>query len=281
MLYPPPPQIRAQGIEKYCSLGSFFFIIIRMKWLILRGLVREQRHWGPFKEIFEKKLKSIDSEAKVFTIDMPGFGTEVGRTSPRSIDGIVEDVRKRWKKLKADSNEPWGLLAVSLGGMVAAHWSSKYPDDFERVVLINSSMNGLSPVYHRMLPKNYPTIVRLLLTRDLIQREKKILGMTTNHDLKKIEEQAKIQAHFGEKVNRLNAIYQIYAATLFRAPKKIKVPMLVLVGDGDQLVSPKCSVAIARQYGATIKRHPTANHDLAADEPHWIADRVAEWKSAE
>jgi len=48
-----------------------------------------------------------------------------------------------------------GAACVSLGGMVAAHWSSKYPEDFKKVVLINSSMSGLSPLRHRALPKNY------------------------------------------------------------------------------------------------------------------------------
>jgi len=249
-----------------------------MKWLIMRGLVREQRHWGSFKEIFENRLKSVDSEAQVFAIDMPGFGTEVERVSPRSIDGIVEDVRERWLRLKSNRDEPWGLLAVSLGGMVAAHWTSKYPGDFKKIVLINSSMSGLSPIHHRMMPKNYPNVFQLLLSRDLIEREKKILGMTTNLAFEKIEKQAQLQAPYGKKVNRLNAVYQIYAATKFRAPRKIGVPMLVLVGDGDQLVSPQCSDAIARQYGARILRHPTGNHDLATDEPQWIADQVSQWK---
>lgn len=249
-----------------------------MNWLIMRGLVREQRHWGQFRKIFEEKIKSIDPEAKVFALDFPGFGTEVEKTSPKSIDGIVENVRARWKELNTGNNQPWGLLAVSLGGMVAAHWTSKYPEDFKKIVLINSSMGGLSPIHHRMMPHNYPRVIKLLLSMDLEQRELNILAATTNLSREKIEKQAKVQAPYGEKVNRLNAVFQIFAATKFKAPKKIATPMLVLVGEGDTLVSPKCSDAIARQYGAMIKRHPTANHDLATDEPYWIAEQVCSWK---
>lgn len=248
-----------------------------MKWLIMRGLVREQRHWGEFRDIFRNKIVSKYPDAEIYALDLPGFGTEVHRVSPKSIDAIVEDVRDRWKKLHTKPGEKWGLLAVSLGGMVAAHWCNKYPDDFKNVVLINSSMSGLSPIHHRMIPKNYARIVRLLFSKNLFHREKRILGMTTNHDQEKIQIQAKIQAPYGEKVNRINAVFQIYAATKFRAPEKIKVPMMVLVGDGDQLVSPKCSEAIASHYGAVLKRHPTANHDLATDAPHWIADQVCDW----
>ena len=248
-----------------------------MKWLILRGLVREQRHWGPFKEIFEKKLRSIDANAEVFALDMPGFGTEVGRNSPLSVDGIVEDLRARWLQLRTIKSEPWGLLAISLGGMVAAHWSHKYPDDFKQIVLVNSSMSGLSPIHHRMIPSNYLNLIKLLLSRDLKEREKGILKMTTNLDLKKIEIQAEKQVSYTVGVNRLNAVSQIFAAIKFIAPVKIRPPMLVLVADGDQLVSPRCSDAIARKYDAVICRHPTGNHDLSTDEPQWIADQVVQW----
>jgi pimeloyl-ACP methyl ester carboxylesterase len=255
----------------------FFYHRETMKWLMMRGLVREQRHWGSFKEIFKNKVKSIDPNAEVLTLDLPGFGTEINRVSPKTIDGIVEDIRGRWKKLNTNSEENWGLLAVSLGGMVAAHWCNKYPEDFVKVVLINSSMSGLSPIHHRMTPKNYPRIIKLLFSFDLVHRERNILKMTTNLDHNTVEVQANVQAPYGAKVNRLNAVYQIFAATTFKAPKEIKVPMMVLVGDGDQLVSPKCSEAIAKQYGATLKRHPTANHDLATDAPDWIAEEVCNW----
>jgi len=249
-----------------------------MKWLILRGLVREQRHWHEFKSILETRLKSIDSRAEVFALDMAGFGTEVNRISPKTISGIVEDVRNRWKKLKNTDDEQWGILAVSLGGMVAAHWTSNYPDDFKKAVLINSSMSGLSPVYQRMMPQNYPKVFKLLVSKNLVQREKTILSMTTNFSSEMIQTRAEKQAPYGEKVNRFNALYQIMAAIRFKAPKKIVTPMLVLVGDGDRLVSPKCSEAIAQQYGAKILRHPTANHDLASDDPEWIATQVIAWK---
>jgi pimeloyl-ACP methyl ester carboxylesterase len=249
-----------------------------MNWLILRGLVREQRHWGEFRGVFEKRLQQVDPHSRVFTIDLPGFGTEVNRMSPKTIGEIVHDLRDRWSQLKESNPGEWGILAVSLGGMVAAHWASHHIEDFKKVVLINSSMSGLSPLHHRMMPANYPRIVKLLLSRNLVEREKKILSMTTNMDIQNLVKQAEKQAEFGKDVNRLNAVHQIMAAIQFKPPKKIHAPMLVLVGRGDRLVSPKCSEAIASHYGARLVSHPTANHDLASDDPNWIADQVVEWR---
>ena len=248
-----------------------------MNWLILRGLVREQRHWGDFKDVFEAKLRETNPKARVHTLDLPGFGTEVSRISPKTISGIVHDLRERWDALRQSSHEEWGILAVSLGGMVAAHWASHHHEDFKRVVLINSSMSGLSPLHHRMMPSNYPRIIKLLISKNLIEREKKILSMTTNLDIQNILKQAERQAEYGKDVNRLNAIHQMIAAIQFKPPKKIHAPVLVLVGKGDRLVSPKCSEAIASHFGAKLISHPTANHDLATDDPKWIADQVATW----
>lgn len=248
-----------------------------MNWLILRGLVREQRHWGDFKDVFEARLREANPKARVHTLDLPGFGTEVSRTSPKTISGIVHDLRGRWVTLKQSSHEEWGILAVSLGGMVAAHWASHHHEDFKRVVLINSSMSGLSPLHHRMMPSNYPRIIKLLISKNLVEREKKILSMTTNLDIQNILKQAEKQAEYGRDVNRLNAVRQMIAAIQFKPPKKIHAPVLVLVGKGDRLVSPKCSEAIASHFGAKLISHPTANHDLATDDSKWIADQVATW----
>jgi alpha-beta hydrolase superfamily lysophospholipase len=248
-----------------------------MNWLILRGLVREQRHWGEFRDIFEERLQKANPESRVHTMDLPGFGTEVHRMSPKTISGIVDDLRHRWVEMKKSGHEEWGILAVSLGGMVAAHWASHHAGDFKKVVLINSSMSGLSPLHHRMMPSNYPRIIKLLLSKNIVEREKKILSMTTNLDIQNILKKAEKQAEYAKDVNRLNAVHQMIAAIQFKPPKKINSPVLVLVGQGDKLVSPKCSEAIASHFGAKLISHPTANHDLACDEPMWIADRVMEW----
>ena len=61
-----------------------------MNWLFLRGLARDARHWGPFPHIFEERVP----EAKVFTLDLAGMGTERRRNAPISA--------KPWKMLDTD-----------------------------------------------------------------------------------------------------------------------------------------------------------------------------------
>ena len=93
-----------------------------MNWLLLRGLAREQRHWGRFPDALRSQLP----DDQVFCLDLPGTGTEHQRKSPLEIAGIARDVRARFAGLRAQHPGPWRLLAVSLGGMVAMQWCADH-----------------------------------------------------------------------------------------------------------------------------------------------------------
>ena len=280
-LYPPPPQ--KEGSEHTifsCVSGLRYLYSYIMKWLILRGLVREQRHWGMFRADFERMLKQTDPMAEVHAIDFPGFGTESHRPSPASISEIVDDLRSRWRSLSTgtkEAPEPWGLLAISLGGMVAMNWTSRYPGDFQRLVLINSSATGLSPLYKRMKPSNYPHIFGLFFQRDLFSREKKILELTTNLKGEALETRARWNTEIAKEIRQADAAAQILSALRFKTPKAIPVPTLVLSSKGDTLVDYSCSERIAHRFGARLAIHDTGNHDLSIDAPEWIAAEVTAW----
>jgi len=210
-------------------------------------------------------------------LDLPGFGTESDRPSPFSIEKIVDDLRARWLELRKDPSESWCLLAVSLGGMVAMNWTSRYSKDFKGLVLINSSAAGVSPVYHRLRPQNYPKIASLFLSKDLESREKAILEMTTNLSEDALRSLARKHAAFSKTVRKKDALAQIVAALRFKTPKSIPVPVMVLGAKGDRLVDVSCSEKIARRFNARIEIHETANHDLATDDGDWIGDKLKDW----
>ena len=110
-------------------------------WILLRGLVREQRHWGDFPAIFARELG-----VRVHTIDIAGAGTQHRESCPRSVAGMAEDVRARWLTLRAELERThgatrWGLLGVSLGGMIAMAWAAAHPADLQRVVLARALVN--------------------------------------------------------------------------------------------------------------------------------------------
>ncbi len=245
-----------------------------MHWLLLRGLAREQRHWGGFAEILTRATKG-DS---VHRLDLPGAGTEHLRDSPLTVGAIADDVRARWLPLRAQHAGPWGVLGISLGGMVALAWCGAWPGDFERLVVGNSSAGDLNVPWQRMRLDVFGGVLQSLGDRSPEGRERRVLAMTTRL-CTDVDARAREWAGYmlDRPMRRANVGRQILAALRFRAPARIGQPMLVLSGARDALADPRCSRAIAARYGARLEVHPAAGHDLSTDAPEWLAERVREW----
>ena len=244
-----------------------------MNWLFIRGLAREQRHWGDFREVFAREVAG----ARVHALDLPGTGTEYRRTSPATVRGIAEDIRERWLALRDEHPGPWGAFSISLGGMVAMAWAAAHPRDFARVVLTNSSAGGLSLPWERMNLAIAPRVVRGAFEPDPTRRERGVLAMTTRmrDDLDAI---AAGWALFADRAPaRSNIARHLWAASQFKAPARIETPLLVLASAGDEFTQPVCSQRIAAHFRAPIEMHPRGGHDLPTDDAVWVGRAVNAW----
>ena len=242
-----------------------------MRVLMLRGLAREQRHWGAFPTAFATRM-----DAQVHTMDLPGFGTESARVSPTSIQAITDDVRARFLAERPADDAPWAILAISLGGMVALDWAGRYPSDFKHVVVINTS-SALSSPFSRFRPGNYPRIVGAVTARTPLDRERAILSFTVNRPDLDREAIARQWAVWAEerKPRHASFVRQLWAASRSRLPARVEAPVLVLASTADRLVSYTCSEKVARALGAPLALHHEGGHDLSIDAPAWILDESA------
>jgi pimeloyl-ACP methyl ester carboxylesterase len=243
------------------------------RWLLLRGLGREQRHWGAFGTTLADRLG-----VEVVALDLPGAGTQSGGASPASIAGIVDDLRRRWLELPERSGEAWGVLSVSLGGMVTLDWASRFSSDFAAAVVVNSSVANLSPPWRRMRPAALASIARAVLARDDAERERLVLSVTTSHCDDPDAVASEWALYRQQRPMSLRSFgAQLVAASGFRAPASVPVPLLVVNSAGDRLCDPSCSEAIARRYHAPLVTHATAGHDLGNDAGPWLAGVVSDW----
>lgn len=243
-------------------------------WVLLRGLTRESGHWGEFPATFQSAMGGT----RVITLDLPGNGALNGMRSPASVPAMVEACRSQLRD--AGVNGPVYLLAMSLGAMVAAHWSRVAPDEVAGCVLINTSFRPFSPFYQRLQPRNYATLLGALLPGQApLALERRIWAMTSNHrDATQHVLKQWAALRQDRPVSAGNALRQLLAAASFRAPRTSPaVPMLLLSSTCDQLVSSHCSEAIAQAWGCAHARHATAGHDLPLDAPQWVAQQVHDW----
>jgi pimeloyl-ACP methyl ester carboxylesterase len=173
---------------------------------------------------------------------------------------------------------------MSLGAMVAVAWAAAHPDEIAGAVLVNTSLRPFSPFHHRLRPANYPALLRLLLQGTPRQWEETVLRLTSNKVTGSAGQALLTQwlaLREQHPVSRGNALRQLLAAARYTAPKAPpRVPLLVLNGEGDHLVSPRCSVALATQWGCELRRHPQAGHDLPLDDGDWVARTVSQWMAA-
>jgi len=245
-------------------------------WVLLRGLSREARHWGDVPQ----RLQALTGRA-VHCIDLPGNGIDWRLTSPVRVRDMAVHVRQR---LQAQGvTGPVHVVGLSMGAMVAVDWATNWPDELRSLVLINSSLRGFSAWHQRL---RLPAVVRLLgllLSPASDARwESTLFDLTSRcpalREATVLDWLAIRRAH---PVTRLNALRQLLAAARYWAPAQApRVPLLVLSGEGDQLVSPACSAAMAAHWQVPRRAHPQAGHDLPLDAPQWLLDELNAWVGA-
>lgn len=248
--------------------------------VLLRGLMRETRHWGDFLPL----LRDTFPRERVLAIDLPGNGRLYEEKSPTRVARMVERCREQLRELEAAP--PFHLIALSLGGMAAVHWAHAYPEEVAGCALLSTSMRPFSPFYKRLRPGNYaPALAMLLGRRDPRIDERVILRLTSCQAEPKVPKilQAWIEYARECPVSRGNALRQLWAAARFTAPTEVPAGgrVLLLAGAADRLVHPDCSAALSRAWNAPLALHPTAGHDLPLDDGDWVAGQLRGWLKQE
>ncbi len=245
-----------------------------MNFLLIRGLTREQRHWGDF----ILKLQSAFPQAKINFLDLPGAGQNNNATAPTKISQYVEFLRNQFQILKMNvENKSWHYFGVSLAGMVGLEWASKYPKDFSSYIIMNTSAKDLSPARKRILPFSAYNLSKMLLLKDPTEKEKIIYKITSNQEQndKTISDWTKYRRE--KPIQFKNIAFQAIAGMAFKSPKKINAPTLLLAGKGDKLCHYSCGVNIANKYNFKYNLNDFAGHDLSYDAPDWIIDNVKDF----
>ncbi|MBM4201695.1 MAG: alpha/beta hydrolase, partial [Gammaproteobacteria bacterium] len=202
--------------------------------------------------------------------------------SPFTVGGIMEAARaEALERSAAFAAAPLFLLSISLGSMVAIDWAQRFPDELAGVVLINTSLAGLSPAYRRLRWRILPEMLIIARERDVARREAGILRLTSNaQPFRRELIDARVQADRRHPVSGRTLLRQLWAAARFRPSlEKPRVPVLLLSGQGDRMVSPRCTEDLAELWNLEPRRHPTAGHDLPLDDPDWTIDSVQQWLS--
>lgn len=239
--------------------------------LLLRGLIREQHHWGDFPNILQEHFP----QTEILMLDIPGNGCFYQSTSPKTIAGMTDALRQQLKDL--EKSVPVNLLALSMGGMIAIDWMTRYPEEIATGVLVNTSLANLSPFYQRLRWQRYGLLLKMI-RQTPAEKEQTILTLTSNHqqhnaDLLKAWQQRQQQY----PVTPQNALNQIIASATFQPTQRPSQPLLVVTSKADQLVDYRCSIKLHQAWHTALEQHETAGHDIPLDDPLWLSQIIKDW----
>ena len=248
-------------------------ILKKLNAVLIRGLSRDSRHWLDFPKVMKKN--NIFNE--LIFLDLPGFGTEWNESSPFNVEEITNFVRSKWLKEKK-KEQGYIIIGMSLGGMVAINWASRFPEDIAGVVTINTSLPEISPKYKRVTPTGFIELMKMFSAEDFGVREELILALTSNR-AESVDKYLKLFTRYQLEMtaDKKDIIKQVLAARNMKIYDELIPSLLCLTSKGDRMVDCECSKDIAEKYNGVLHIHPDAGHDLTMDDPVWVVEEIEKW----
>ncbi len=233
--------------------------------VLLRGLARQAAHWGDVPAMLQQHIAM-----PVYCPDLPGMGLASSEVVPWT---LAEHVQLLKRRLDHQVPKPWHLVGLSLGGMAALELAVQAQADVHSVVLINSSVSNLARFYQRLQWRRYPTVLRCFY-QDAQQREALILQLTSRQTSPHPALGRWQQLALAHPLRKSAVLKQLWAASRYQLESTPTCQGLVVVSDGDQLVSPRCSEQLAQTLHWPLVRHAWAGHDLPLDDAPWLISQL-------
>jgi pimeloyl-ACP methyl ester carboxylesterase len=185
---------------------------------------------------------------------------------------MTEDLRAKLATHYPDVNKVI-IVGLSMGGMIALDWSSRYPAEVEGAALINTSAKPLARFYQRLRWQNYPKILAGRFC-SAAHQEKLVLQITSNRppDPALVRHWRSLRSEC--PLPKQNVINQLKAVSGYRLGQRPSQPITVICSEQDRMVNPVCSEKLARHWQLPIVRHPTAGHDIPIDDPEWLCSEI-------
>ncbi len=245
---------------------------------LIIGLTKESRHWSP---AFIDSLKSEFEPHSIQMVDLSGSGKVRHLKSPILMKKIAAAARSQ---VVFHEGHRRILISISLGGMSAWSWVDQFPNDFTHLVMINSSLAGLSPLWKRVQPVGMWNFIKVALASRGKKKEKLILDLCSNNR-QHADEIYPAWVKIGEEANMslANTIRQVIAGGTFSAKSTPKIPLLVMAAKHDRLAHYSCSEDIVKHASTTapvkfvLTEDPLIGHAFHVDAPQVLAEEIRSW----
>jgi pimeloyl-ACP methyl ester carboxylesterase len=221
--------------------------------LLVNGAGGNIEMWGQLEE-------RLSQSARTIAFDSPGTGRSSTPLYPLPIKGLARILARTLDDL---GHPQVDVLGFSLGGLVAQQFARDRPERVRRLILAATACGWGS------LPGSMQALTALAMpiryhSRRLYEESNRLLGPVDAATLRRLT--ALTEARVRHPPSLLGYAYQLWAGAAWSSLpwlSGVRVPTLVLHGDGDRLVPPANAVQLARLL-------PESRLHVLRDEGHFF-----------
>lgn len=244
---------------------------------LLMGLTRESANWGP---TFVASIKSKLPNARIYFLDLPGAG-KYTHVKAGSVHEMVDFMRGEVKDILNKKDRKNIICATSLAGMVATEWTISYKDDFQGLIVINSSFKGICKGNERASLKVKLKMLTVMFAKSNKKREAIIVTINSN----KPENYDSVSTAWANikdlrPMTKANMFRQTMAGMKYEPVGKPELPLLIIGSKADRMVCPTCIEKTHEAFGGTLIWSETSGHGLPVDEPEWLSSQISTWTNS-
>lgn len=262
--------------------------------ILVHGNMTSSKHWDVLMDV-------LDPSYKVYAIDLRGFGYSTYRNRISSIKDFAEDLKGFVDALGLKN---FSLVGWSTGGCVAMQFEIDYPGLCDRIVLLASGSTRGYPMYETKADGT-PNVERRLQTLEEVEKDGKTIGMQHLYDSKDREglksvwnaviytdrrpDKKKYEEYIDDMLTQRNLVDVYHALNTFNISgehngvtegtneaKQIQIPVLVLYGDRDYVVTELMTQEIVKDLGhvTQFKRLENSGHSPLIDHLEQLKENI-------
>jgi pimeloyl-ACP methyl ester carboxylesterase len=215
---------------------------------------------------------------RVVLLDARGTGESTRSWRPFTLATLADDAAAVLRDSVGDA--PAIVVGDSMGGMVAQHLALRHPERVGGLVL--SASSARTEVLSLELLRSLPLTIAATISTN-VHLWTKICDPLLVHEAKTPSEAHDLFAPLREiqrkeRYSRLNSLLQAFAMSFHGTARRlgaVRVPVEVLVGAGDRVLSPRNSrVLSACLPNARLTILEDAGHSIAFERPIELRDAV-------
>ncbi|TQR19494.1 alpha/beta fold hydrolase [Psychrobacillus vulpis] len=268
--------------------------------VLVHGNMTSSKHWDVL-------IDKLDTRYKVFAVDLRGFGQSTYHTRVQGIKDFSEDLKGFVDALEL---KHFHLIGWSTGGAICMQFVADYPGYCEKLVLLASASTRGYPFFGTNADGSQNFEHRLQTLEEVETDPSKTLAMQGLYDSKNREGLKAVwnaaiyshnqpceehyDAYVEDMLTQRNLVDVYYSLNTFNISashngvtngtdqaKDIKIPVLILRGDRDYVVTEEMTQEIVADLGDNATYVPLVNcgHSPLIDDLEQLTQRIESFLS--